>query len=75
MLTELVNSECFADGVDWSELVQNLSQACGVQIVDFEVPVFRLRAHEGVANTATDKQSTAARVVYGAGKGRDINHG
>src|SRR4029078_1397906 len=52
MIAELVDGEGFADNVYWSKLVQDCSHARGVQIVDFEVPVLRFRAHQLVANTA-----------------------
>jgi len=64
MRTELVNSEGFADDVYWSKLVEDLSQARGVQIVDFEIPVLRFHSHQRIANTATDEQRTTTRVVY-----------
>src|SRR6185369_1781923 len=65
MIAQLVDGEGFADNVYWSKLVQHCSHARGVQIVDFEVPVLRFRAHQFVANTATDEQRTTTRVVYG----------
>ena len=68
MLAELVDSEGFPNDVDWSKLVQDLAQARRVEIVDLEVPVFRLRAHQLIANAAADKQRTPTCFVNGLGK-------
>ena len=68
MIAEFVDGEGFADDVDWTKLVEDLAQPRGIEVVDFEVPVLRLRTHQGIAHTTTDEQRTAASFANGFGK-------
>jgi hypothetical protein len=68
MFADFVDSEGFADDVDRTKLVEDFSQACSVEIVDFEVPVFWLAMHQRVAHTAADEQRASARFVNSAGE-------
>jgi len=63
MPAELVDSERFTDDVKRTKLVQYFAQTNGIEIVDFKIPVFGLCAHQRVAYTTTNKQSTATSIV------------
>lgn len=68
MMTELVDGEGFANDIYWSKLVEDLSQASGFQVVDFEVPIFGLRTHQLITNTTADEQGTTTCFVNGLRK-------
>src|SRR6185369_3080130 len=72
MVAELVDSECFADDIDWPKLVQDLAHACSVEVVDFEVAVLWLRPHQRVANTATHEQGATTCFVNSARQKQNI---
>src|SRR6185369_8814449 len=72
MVAELVDSECFADDVDWPKLVQDLAHACSVEVVDFEVAVLWLRPHQRIANTATHEQGATTCFVNSARQKQNI---
>ena len=63
--TQLVDGECFADDVYRTKLVEHCPQPGRVNPVDLQIPILRLVAHQGVANTTTDKQCSTACVANG----------
>src|SRR5215470_4444855 len=72
MRSEFVNRECFAHDVDRAELIENFAQLLRRNSVDFQIPVFWLRAHQLVTHTAADKQRAPALGAYRLSQLNDV---
>jgi hypothetical protein len=65
MLSELVNSERLADDIDWSKVVEDLAQPYRIQVINFEIPILRLCAHQRITHTPTHQQRPATSIANG----------
>ena len=63
--TDFVDGECFADNIDIAEPVEDLAQSSGFNVINFEVPILRLRAHQRIPHTTAHQQRAAASVEHG----------
>src|SRR5205085_3103848 len=53
---EFVNGERFADNVNRSNLIEQLTQTSRIDPIYFQIPILRLPAHQFIAHTTSDEQ-------------------
>src|SRR4029079_7673074 len=61
---KFVNGKSLTHYNYFAKLIEHLAELCWLYTVDLEIPIFRLDAHQLIANTSADEHRAASRCSH-----------